>query len=126
MKTTESIKLTTVGKLLDELKKYEKTRCDDSVVAWIDNDLTLGVVGMGKDEDGDLRIEVEEVEEELEGILTVPDVIDSLERNNKDARVYLAGYGLFFAIADDGRLFTDCDDDFVIGFIATVICEYKE
>ena len=126
MKTTESIKLTTVGKLLDELKKYEKKHWDLSVVAWVQDDHTLGVVGMGKDEDGDLRIEVEEVEEELEGIWTVSDVIDSLESSGKDTRVYLAGHGYYFAIDSEGNIFTESDDDDVIGCYATVFSKYEE
>ena len=126
MKTTENIKLTTAGKLLSGLKKYEKKHWDLSVVAWAQDDLMFGVVGMGKDKDGDLRIEVEEVEEELEGIWTVDDVINSLESCGKDTRVYLAGHGLYFAIDSDGHVFTESDDDDVVGCYATVIGEYEE
>ena len=125
MKIAENIKLTTAGKLLAGLKKYEKKHWDLSVIAWAQDDLMFGVVGIGKDKDGDLRIEVEEVEEELEGIWTVSDVIDSLEGIGKDTRVYLAGHGLYFAIDSDGSIFTESDDD-VIGCYATVIGEYEE
>ena len=126
MKTTENIKLTTTGKLLGGLKKYEKKHWDLSVVAWAQDDLMFGVVGIGKDKDGDLRIEVEEVEEELEGIWTVDDVINSLEGFSKDTRVYLAGHGLYFAIDSEGGIFTESDDDDVVGCYATVIGEYEE
>ena len=126
MKTTENIKLITAGKLLGGLKKYEKKHWDLSVVAWTQDDLMFGVVGMGKDKDGDLRIEVEEVEYELEGIWTVSDVIDSLESVGKDTRVYLAGHSLYFAIDSDGQIFTEGDDDDVVGCYATVIGEYEE
>ena len=126
MKTTDNITLTTVGQLLGELKKYEKKHWDFSVVAWTQDDLMFGVVGIGKDKDGDLRIEVEEVEEELEGIWTVADVIGSLESRGKDTRVYLAGHGLYFAIDSDGGVFTESDDDDVIGCYATVFGEYEE
>lgn len=118
--------LITVGKLLGELKKYEKKRWDDSVVAWVQDDHTLGVVGMGKDKDGNLRIEVEKVEEELEGIWTVADVVDSLERNDNDVKVYLAGHGLYFTIVSDGRIFTEVEDDDVIGCDAAVFGEYQD
>ena len=92
MKTTENIKLTTAGKLLGELKKYKKNHWDDCVVAWLEDDeLTFGVVGMGNDKDGDLRIIVEVVDDVLEGFWTVEEVISSLECKGKDARVYLAG-----------------------------------
>lgn len=123
MKTTENIKLATVEQLHRELKQYDEKRWDDSVVAWIQDDLTFGVVGMGKDKDGDLRIEVEEVEDELEGIWSVTDVITSLESNDKDTRVYLAGHGLYFAIDGEERIFTEDED--VIGCHATVVGEYE-
>ena len=126
MKTTENIKLTTIGRLLGELKKYEKKHWDLSVVAWTQDDLTLGVVGMGKDGDGDLRIEVEEVGDVLEGIWTVSDVIDSLESSGKDTKVYLAGHGYYFTIDSEGSIFTESDDDDVIGCYATVFGEYEE
>lgn len=126
MKTTENIDLTTVGQMLGELKKYEKEYWDLSVVAWVQDDHTLGVVGMGKDEDGDLRIEVEEVDDVLEGIWTVSDIIDSLERSGKDTRVYLAGHGLYFAIDSEGGVFTESDDDDVVGCDANVVGEYEE
>ena len=125
MKTTENNKLTHAGKLLRELKKYEEDLWDNCVVAWTQDDLMFGVVGIGKDEDGDLRIEVEEVEEELEGIWTVSDVIDSLEGIGRDTRVYLAGHGLYFAIDSKGGAFTEGDDD-VIGCYVAVIGEYEE
>jgi len=126
MKTTESIELTTVGQLLDELKKYEKEHWDLCVVAWTQDDLTLGVVGMGKDGNGNLRIEVEEVGDVLEGIWTVSDVIDSLENCGKDARVYLAGHGYYFDVDSERSIFTESDDDDVIGCYASVFGEYEE
>ena len=125
MKTTENIKLTTAGKLLKDLKRYEKKRWDLSVVAWTDDDRTFGVVGTWKDEDGDFQIVVEEIDEILEGIWTVADVISSLEDIGKDTRVYLAGHGLYFAIDSKGGVFTEGDDD-VVGCYATVIGEYEE
>lgn len=125
MKTTENIKLTTAGKLLGGLKKYEKKHWDLSVIAWTDDDRTFGVVGTWKDEDGDFQIVVEEIDEILEGIWSVSDVIDSLESCGKDTRVYLAGHGLYFAIDSKGGVFTEGDDD-VVGCYATVIGEYEE
>ena len=125
MKTTGNYKLITVGELLGELKKYEKNCWDYSVVAWTQDDPMFGVVGIGKDKDGDLRIEVEEVEEELEGIWSVADVIDSLERNGKETRVYLAGHGLYFAIDSEGSIFTENDDNDVVGCYANPFVEYE-
>ena len=56
MKTTENINLTTAGKLLKDLKRYEKKHWDLRVIAWTDDDCIFGVVGTWKDEDGDLQI----------------------------------------------------------------------
>ena len=126
MKTPENIKLTTVGQLLGELKEYEEDRWDLCVVAWTEDDHTLGVVGIGKDKDGDLRIEVEEADDVLEGIWSVSDVISSLEDYDRDTRVYLAGHGLYFAIDSEGGVFTESDDDDVVGCYVAVFGEYEE
>ena len=128
MKTTENIKLTTAGKLLGELEKYKKNHWDDCVVAWLkDDEVTFGVVGMGNDKDGDLRIIVEVVDDVLEGFWTVEEVISSLECKGKDARVYLAGEGLYLAIDNNGSsIFTEADDDDAVGCWVTVFGEYDE
>ena len=128
MKTTENIKLTTAGELLGELEKYKKNHWDDCVVAWLkDDERTFGVVGMGNDKDGDLRIIVEDVDDVLEGFWTVEEVISSLECKGKDARVYLAGEGLYLAIDSNGSsIFTEADDDDAVGCWVTVFGEYDE
>ena len=128
MKTTENINLTTAGKLLSGLKKYKKNHWDDCVVAWLkDDEVTFGVVGMGNDKDGDLRIIVEVVDDVLEGFWTVEEVISSLECKRKDARVYLAGEGLYLAIDNNGSsIFTEADDDDAVGCWVTVFGEYDE
>ena len=125
MKTENDVNLMTVGELLDALKKYEKKHWDDSVVAWND-DYTLGVVGMGLDSDGDLRIEVETVEDGvLEGIWTVNDVMTSLEGKPRGARAYIAINGYYLAIDSKGGVFSESDDDDVIGCHADIIGEYE-
>ena len=128
MKTTENINLTTAGELLGKLKKYKKNHWDDCVVAWLkDDELTFGVVGMGNDKDGDLRIIVEVVDDVLEGFWTVEEVISSLECKGKDARVYFAGEGLYLAIDSNGSsIFTEADDDDAVGCWVTVFGEYEE
>ena len=127
MKTTENIKLTSAGELLGELEKYKKNHWDDCVVAWLkDDEWTFGVVGMGNDKDGDLRIIVEEVDDVLEGFWTVEEVISSLECKGKDARVYLAGEGLYLAIDSRGGIFTEAEDDDTVGCWVTVFGEYEE
>ena len=120
--------MTTAGELLGNLKKYKKNHWDDCVVAWLkDDELTFGVVGMGNDKDGDLRIIVEVVDDVLEGFWTVEEVISSLECKGKDARVYLAGEGLYLAIDNNGSsIFTEADDDDAVGCWVTVFGEYDE
>ena len=120
--------MTTAGKLLGELEKYKKNHWDDCVVAWLkDDEGTFGVVGMGNDKDGDLRIIVEVVDDVLEGFWTVEEVISSLECKGKDARVYLAGEGLYLAIDNNGSsIFTEADDDDAVGCWVTVFGEYDE
>ena len=120
--------MTTAGELLGELKKYKKNHWDDCVVAWLkDDEVTFGVVGMGNDKDGDLRIIVEVVDDVLEGFWTVEEVISSLECKGKDGRVYLAGEGLYLAIDNNGSsIFTEADDDDAVGCWVTVFGEYDE
>ena len=120
--------MTTAGELLGELKKYKKNHWDDCVVAWLkDDEVTFGVVGMGNDKDGDLRIIVEVVDDVLEGFWTVEEVISSLECKGKDARVYFAGEGLYLAIDNNGSsIFTEADDDDAVGCWVTVFGEYDE
>ena len=120
--------MTTAGELLGKLKKYKKNHWDDCVVAWLkDDERTFGDVGMGNDKDGDLRIIVEDVDDVLEGFWTVEEVISSLECKGKDARVYLAGEGLYLAIDSNGSsIFTVADDDDAVGCWVTVFGEYEE
>ena len=128
MKPTENIKLTTAGELLGKLKKYKKNHWDDCLVAWLkDDDRTFGVVGTWKDKDGDFQIVVEEIDEILEGIWTVADVISSLEDISRETRVYLVGDGLYLAIDSNGSsIFTEADDDDVVGCHVTIFGEYEE
>ena len=122
----DNVQLTTAGELLKDLKRYEKKHWDLSVTAWTDDDRTFGVVGTWKDEDGDFQIVVEEIDELLEGIWTVADVISSMEDIGKETRVYLAGDGLYLAIDSNGGIFTEADDDDVVGCYVTVFGKYEE
>ena len=123
----DNVQLTTAGELLKDLKRYEKKHWDLSVIAWTDDDRTFGVVGVGKDKDGDFQIVVEENDEVLEGIWTVADVISSLEDISKETRVYLVGEGLYLAIdSNRSSIFTEADDDDAVGCWVTVFGEYEE
>lgn len=62
----------------------------------------------------------------LEGFWTIEEVISSLECKGKDAQVYLAGEGLYLAIDSRGGIFTEADDDDVVGCHVTVFGEYEE
>ena len=63
MKTKEDVKFATVGKLLNELKRIESFDeectyyCPTVFVSNVD-ELYVGMVCLGPDEDGDLRIEL--------------------------------------------------------------------
>ena len=119
--------MTTAGELIGELEKYKKNHWDECVVAWLkDDEQTFGVVGMRNDKDGDLRIIVEEVDDVLEGFWTIEEVISSLECKGKDARVYLAGEGLYLAIDSRGGIFTEAADDDAVGSHVTIFGEYEE
>lgn len=123
----DNVQLTTTGKLLKDLKRYEKKHWDLNVIAWTDDDRIFGVVGTWKDEDGDFQIVVEEIDEVVEeGIWTVADVISSMEDIGKETRVYLAGDGLYLAIDSNGGIFSKADYDDAVGCWVTVFGEYEE
>ncbi len=125
MTTNENISFTTVGRLLTELKKFEK-KWNDYVSVWIPDGSTLGIIGMGFDKDGDLRIELEEQEDVLEGFWTVDDTIHALKQYQNDINVYFSGCGLYFCLETnhDGSIFMDGDDDYVIGCYAYAFGKY--
>ena len=126
MKTKTTIKLTTVDRLVKELTKFKK-KWDYSVTVWIPDGSTLCIVGMELDEDGDLRIELEERLEEEEGFFSVDDTLESLKKFDKDAKVYLAGCGLYLNIDlnGNGSIFMENEDDDVVGCHACAFGQYK-
>ena len=70
---------------------------------------------------------MEEVEYDLlEGIWTVADVMDALEKVETDARAYLDGDGLDLAIDGRGDIFTEAEDGDVVGCHVIVFGEYEE
>ena len=129
MKTKENVKFATVGKLLKELKKIKSFDeectyyCPTVFVNNID-ELYLGIVGMGPDEDGDLCIELEEMDTS-EGFFDVTDCILKLEEFDKKTKVYLAGIGLYLNFDQDGSIFCEPDeDDETVGCYATIFGNY--
>lgn len=128
MKGTEKNSFVNVGRLIGELKEYEEKYWHSNVVSWVQDDedyRTLGIVGMGLDEDGDLRIELEEMEDD-EGFYSVADTLDALKEYDKAVKVYLAGCGLYLSIDSDGSIFAEADeDDENVGFYASVFGQYQ-
>ena len=129
MKTKEDVKFATVGKLLKELKKIKAFDeecmyyCPTVFVNNID-ELYLGIVGMGPDEDGDLCIELEEMDTS-EGFFDVTDCILKLEEFDKKTKVYLAGIGLYLNFDQDGSIFCEPDeDDETVGCYANIFGNY--
>ena len=117
---------TTVGKILVELEMLEKRHGDKSVAVWTNTDRPFGIVGMGLDADGDLRIELEEMDNE-EGFYCVADTIDALKEYGRDVKVYLAGCGLYLSIDGEGGIFAEADDeDENVGFYASVFGQYEQ
>ena len=118
--------MTTIGKLLNELKGYEK-KCSDYVVTIdIPDGSTLNIMGTGLDKDGDLNIEVDEDPDE--GYFDVQMLIDELEGYAKSTRVYLEGCGLYltFKVNAGGRIVSgDDDEEEIVGFDAYAFGEYR-
>lgn len=129
MKGTEKNSSVNVGRLIGELEEYEEKYWHYNVVCSVQDDedyRALGIVGKGLDEDGDLRIEMEEMEDE-EGFYSVSDTLDALKEYDRDVKVYLAGCGLYLSIDSDGSIFAEADeDDENVGFYAGVFGRYQE
>ena len=132
MKKTDNTKLITVGELLKELEGYEKEHWDWNVE--ISTDEPLGeeenlpciIIGMGLDEDGDLRIDIED-EWADGGDYYVGKLLEQLRDLDAGNLVYLAGGGLLFSIDNQGGIFADADDDDdTLCCKATAFGEYEE
>ena len=129
MKGTEKNSFVNVGRLIGELQEYEEKYWHYNVVCWVQDEedfRALGIVGKGLDEDGDLRIELEEMEDE-EGFYSVSDTLDALKEYDRDVKVYLAGCGLYLNIDREGGIFAEADeDDEYVGFYASAFGQYPE
>lgn len=130
MKTNNDIRLTTVGEIIEELKKYEKSSWDREVAIRLDGDKPFFIMSVGLDADGDLCFEVEELDDVIEGYYSVADTIAALEQYSNDTRVYFAGEGLYFNLEKNGSIFSSNDEDDTITCNATSFgkynVEYKE
>lgn len=130
MKTNNNIRLTTVGEIIEELKKYEKNSWDREVAIWLDGDNPFFIMSVGLDADGDLCFEVEEQDDVIEGCYIVADTLSALEQYSNDTRVYFAGEGLYLNLEKKGSIFSSNDEDDTITCNATSFgkynVEYKE
>ena len=127
MKTDETIKFVTVGKLLQELEGYDEESREYSVAVWIpdDDESYFCVVSMALDDDGDLCIDLEDMSWS-EGYFNVQELIDELEGYDKNTKVYLAGCGLYLSFEQEGGIFCEpSDDDGIVGGYATVFGHYE-
>ena len=131
MKKTDNTKLITVGELVKELAGYDKKHWDWNVEITAEGvegeeDPTCIITGMGLDEDGDLRIEIEE-EWAGGGDYYVGGLLEQLRDFDASTRVYLAGGGLLFSIDSQGGIFAETDeDDDTLSCNATAFGEYEE
>ena len=127
MKTDETIKFVTVGKLFQELEGYDEESREYSVAVWIpdDDESYFCVVSMALDDDGDLCIDLEDMSWS-EGYFNVQELIDELEGYDKNTKVYLAGCGLYLSFEQEGGIFCEpSDDDGIVGGYATVFGHYE-
>ena len=129
MKGTEKNSFVNVSRLVGELQEYEEKYWHYNVVCWVEDDddyRSLGIVGMGLDEDGNLCIELEEMIDE-EGFYSVDDTLEGLKEYDKDVKAYLAGCGLYLNIDSKGSIFAEADEnDENVGFYAVPFGQYEE
>lgn len=118
----------TIGKLVQELKPFDKKYSTYDVACWTPDDSTLCVVGAGLDKDGDLRIELDEMGDEGGGF-SVSDLLAAIKEYDKETKVYMAGCGMYlnFEPNHDGSIFSDAsEEDEVVGCHAVAFGKYKE
>ena len=125
MRTKESIKLITVGRLIEELSKFEEKCQDYDVACWAPDYLTCCVTGQRLDEDGDVCIHLEQQEDDG-GYCTVSALLADLASYDRNARVYMESCGYYLNFEADGGIFTENDEDEIVGCYAEALGEYEE
>lgn len=125
MKTKENIKLITVGRLVKELSRFEKKCSDYDVACWAPDYLTCCVRGHRLDEDGDVCIHFE-MQEDDGGYFTVEMLLADLASYDENARVYMESCGYYLNFEADGDIFTESEDDEIVGCHANAFGEYDE
>ena len=125
MKIKENINLITVGRLIKELSKFAQKCADFDVVCWAPDYLTCCVTGHRLDDDGDVCIHLE-MQEDDGGYCTVEMLLADLASYDKNARVYMESCGYYLNFEADGDIFTESDDDEIVGCYADAFGEYEE
>lgn len=125
MKDAKGVKLVTVGMIIKELAKLEKTHSDEELVCCLPDDSTVYVVGTEQDEDGDVCIFLEE-EIVDSGFYDVEMLCDELHSYDMKARVFMKGCGLLLGLSDDGGLFAYDEEDCVVFCNSIKIGKYNE
>lgn len=104
MKEAKEVKLVMVGKVIGELTRLKKKNSEDNVVCCLPGGSLRYVVSSGLDEDGDVRIFLDEDYEDS-GCYNVEMLSNELHGYDKKARVYLKGCGLLLGLKDCKDLF---------------------
>lgn len=127
MKTPKEIKLLLVGQLMEELSEYSQ-ECLNWDIVCNDPDGTSYYVAniegaLEIDEDGDLRISLDDAEYDKDDCYTVEMLLDELKKYKLQTKVYLAGHGLYMTW-DDSMTYDDEYEE--IGFNGITFGKYEE
>jgi len=118
-------KTMTVRDLIRELNEVSNVCEEYDLVLWAPGDLVCCVTKTIIDEDGDVRICVEE-EYDDGGYYTVEMLRDELESYDEGKSVYWAGCGLYMTVEQDGGVFAVDHDSESVGADALVVGRYEE
>jgi len=127
MKKLTDNKTLSVGKLIRDLKKFEKEYSDSCVTCRLPDDSVCCITDITLDDNGDISLIIEDYEDGFE-CYDVSTLIFELDGYDKDKKVYLAGCGLYlnFSSGEGGGIFSyEADNDFV-NCEASAFGEYKE
>lgn len=110
--------LMTVGQLVEDLAEFEEEYSDWDVVCWTPDGKPCYINEAEPDEDGDLRLSLDENGDETYDVATL---IEVLGEYDDDTPVYVAARGLYLNIEEkaDSIVFEeDCDEVSDIDIVA--------
>lgn len=125
MKETKTVKLVTIGKIIEELIELENGHLEVDVVCCQPDDSMGYIVGTELDKDGDVCIFLDE-EYEDSCCYNVEMLSSELQVYDKNARVYIKGSGLLFGIEEGNFLFEYDEMEDVVSCNCIKIGNYKE